>query len=94
MIRDSTGWALYGRRGLIRTIDQGWLVYVLCGSTRHWTQVQRALPFCEPVEPGILRLRVLPDPAQAAHLQRYLRIPKRHELSTRSMALVRDRLSL
>ena len=72
--RDECGtWRLLGSRGHIYRDGDGWLLYVRCRSTRHWTYTKRALAFCRVTqdgdEEGCLHLDRLPSTAEAEEIR-------------------------
>ena len=85
--RDECGdWAIFGKRGHIYAVPDGFQIVIRCESVREWSYARKALkPFAalttDGDEEGVLFIDRLPTAAEAEIVRRYVGIAKKRVLS-------------
>jgi hypothetical protein len=85
--RDECGdWAIFGKRGHIYAVPDGFQIVVQCGSAREWSYARKALkPFAalanDGDEEGVLFLDRLPTFEEAETIRQYVGVAKKRVLS-------------
>jgi hypothetical protein len=76
-------WRLKGSRGHIYSDGDGWVLFVACRSSRHWTSTKKRLAFCRITQDGddegCLRLDRLPTEAEADEIRHVTGLRQTHE---------------
>jgi hypothetical protein len=86
---------IFGKRGHVYAVPEGFQLYCVCESPRAWTYAKRALSFAEVTqdgdEEGMLIMDRLPTAEEAETIRSYLGINKAREYDAETLARLREK---